>query len=242
MGKRKKKRRAEKEEEEKNSKFGRLLLLHSTSGGSESPNLAPSASDPLVVDTQVMAEVWQELDDNGNMNLNGDFDLFEDMRAGPGASLDEFDVDVGDHGDEDRNLLAWILAKPIANRHNDLDDDLNADLDDDGYGASVNLDPFDESDGNPDLRNDSFNDWTTLPLAIKLFNINGHSLLEADNDIVQVIRAMAGPLGETATALQTLDQVIGSIRQQRTDGDTIFVEDGRTVSKEPEGGKEEEEG
>jgi len=148
-----------------------------------------------------MAELWDVLDDDGNMNFDADFDHFVDMRAAPAASLNELDANVGDHGDVDLDHLMLILAKPVANRHNDLDDDVNADLDDDGHGASVNRDLLDESDGDLNLLNDFVNDWTTMLLAIKLFNMNFDSFLEADNDVVQVVRAMTGMLGVTATAL-----------------------------------------
>jgi len=181
--------------------------------GGSSLNLVPSSTiHPL--DTQVTAEFWNDLGDDGNVNFDADFDLFEDFGAAPGAGLNELDMYGSDLGDDDLNLREGVLSKPAANGYNDLDDNLNTDLDGHGHGAAVNRDLFDESDGDFDLLDDSSNDWTTIFLAIELFNINGDRLLEADADVVQVLIAMAGLLGETATALQTLDQVIGSIRQQ----------------------------
>lgn len=117
------------------------------------------------LDTQVLAEVGQDVDD-GNVDLDALLDRYEDMRASPDAALNEFDMDVSDLGDGDANLLRRVLAKPVANGHNDLDDDLYADIDNDSHGAAVNPDLLNESDGDLDFLDDLGNNWTPIIVAI----------------------------------------------------------------------------
>jgi len=149
-------------------------------------------------------------------------------------------VDRDELFDDDGNFLRAVLVKSTADRHNDLNDDLNTDLDGDSHIAAVNHDPLDESDGDLDFLNDLSNNWTTVTMAIELFNINADTLLETNDNVMQVLITMARFVREATATLQALDQVGGSILQQRADGNPI-VADRLGVSEETKGDEEEEE-
>jgi len=166
-------------------------------------------------------------------------DQVEDARAGLSTTLDEGDVDLDELLDEDGNGVDIVFANTTTDGHNDLDNDFNTSLDGDGHNAAGNLDLLNESDGGLEFLDEPLNDWAAGPVAIQLVEINFDAFMEADDNVMEVLVAMARSMRPAATTLQVLSQFGGNTIQQRTNGE-IIVADGVGKSEDAKRGEEKE--
>jgi len=163
------------------------------------------------------------------------------VRASLGATLKEGDMDFGDLLDVDGDLGNVVPANSVADGHDDFNNDINALLDDDSHSAAVDGDLLNKSESGLDVSNDLLKDWAAALVTVQLANMNLDGLVEADDDILEVVVAVARVPWPATTAFQMVSHLSGDIRQQRADGETILFDKrrGRGVKTERD---EKEEG